>query len=132
MMFLWMALLTTGVLGFAAFCVSAMVASQARKRGYSFIVWVVAGMLGNPLFFLVLLAIMPDFARRKQREKEMAELEKKLAARKRMRVLAGNTDILQVPTATALPAVRERSLRDEETRMLPAPERSLGDEPTRL
>jgi hypothetical protein len=119
MMFLWMALLTTGVLGFAAFCVSAMVASQARKRGYSFIVWVVAGMLGNPLFFLVLLAIMPDFARRKQREKEMAELEKKL-------------DILQVPTATALPAVRERSLRDEETRMLPAPERSLGDEPTRL
>ena len=109
-----------------------MVAYQARKRGYSFTVWVVAGMLGNPLFFLVLLAIMPDFARRKQREKEMAELEKKLAARKRMRVLAANTDILQAPTATALPAAGERSLRAEETRALPAPERSLGDEPTRL
>jgi hypothetical protein len=60
--------------------ISASVALQARRRGYRFLVWLIAGALGNPLFFLVMLSIMPDFARKALRSKETADLEAKLAA----------------------------------------------------
>src|SRR4051794_21879682 len=51
-----------------------IIAVQARRRGYPFAAWLLAGTLGNPIFLLVLLGAMPDFRRRQLRKKEMADL----------------------------------------------------------
>jgi hypothetical protein len=99
---------------------SAIVAVQAHQRGYNFVVWLLAGVLANPVFFLVLLAIMPDYARKALRRQLAAELEEKLVAQR------------LVPPAAAQPStlVPQCSLGDQPT-VLP-PQRSLGDEETRL
>jgi hypothetical protein len=84
--------------------------------------WLVAGTLsGNPILFLVLLALMPDFSRKALRRKEMADLEAKLAARPRT-----------LPPVSPPPATvsRDLSVGDQVTELPPA--RSLGDEETRL
>jgi hypothetical protein len=102
-------------------CLAAIVAVQAQRRGYNFLVWFFAGLLGNAIFFLVLLAIMPDYARKRLRRKETEELEGKLDARADRAVRAAP------PAERAFPDV---SLGDRPTE-LPS-ERSLGDEETRL
>jgi hypothetical protein len=112
-----------------ALLLSAIVAVQARRRGYSLLVWLAAGALGNPLFFLVLLAMMPDRARQALRRRLRAELEAKLAARHKVLPVAAPT----LP-AGALPPTRSDvrpgvSVGDAVT--VAPPERSLGDEETR-
>jgi hypothetical protein len=124
-------LIVTYVLIFlACLAFSAIVAYQAARRGYSFVIWILAGLLGNPIFFLMLLAIMPDYARKAQRRKEMADLEAKLAARPKVlpppREPTQDMPLAGKPTATFS---RERSLGDQPT-LLPR-EHSLGDEETR-
>jgi hypothetical protein len=105
---------------------SLIVAVQARRRGYSLLVWLVGGVLGNPIFLLVLLPAMPDFARRRLRREERAELEERL--RRKVRVVEDEAgEVLAGPKAAERPA--ERSPGDQMTRL---PERSLGDEETRL
>jgi hypothetical protein len=109
---------------------SAIVAYQAARRGYSFVIWLLAGLLGNPIFFLMLLAIMPDFARKARRRKEMADLEAKLAAKPKglppPRETTPNMPLAEKPTGTFS---RERSLGDQPT--VPPREHSLGDDETR-
>lgn len=71
-------LLVVGFVLLVLLAFSAVVAGQAHARGYNFLVWLLAGVLGNPLLFLVLLAILPDHARKAQRYWLARELEKKL------------------------------------------------------
>ncbi len=116
----WLIALGGAALLFLAL-ISAIVAYQARQRGYHFIPWLIAGMLANPIFFLVLLAVMPDYARKARRRKYLAELESKLAGRSKM----------LPPTACAAPsraATPQRSIGDLPT--VDPPVRSLGDEET--
>jgi hypothetical protein len=119
------AALTLVVLLVVAFPFAAAVAVQARRRGYGFLAWLVGGTLGNPVFFLVLLALMPDLARRALRRKEMADLEAKLAGRPRT---------LPPPPgpAAAVPSTLsgDRSVGDLPTAL--PPDRSLGDDATML
>jgi hypothetical protein len=107
--------------------VSAIVAYQARQRGYSFFPWLIAGMLSNPVFFLVLLAVMPDWARKRRRRKYLAELESKLAARPP--VLPSTRPAAAPRAGKPLAVTPERSIGDLPT--VEPPERSLGDEETR-
>jgi hypothetical protein len=109
----WLLVLLVGFL----FLLSLIVPVQASQRGYNFFVWLVAGMLGNPIFLLVLLAIMPDFARKARRRKELAALEKKLT-----------DQVVLLDPADVLP-VEDESLGDQPT-ILP-PLRSIGDDETR-
>jgi hypothetical protein len=107
--------------------ISALVAYQARQRGYPFFPWLIAGMLANPIFFLVLLAVMPDYARKVRRRKYLAELESKLAARSK--ALSPTPRVTVPPRAGKSLAVSpERSIGDLPT--VDPPERSLGDEET--
>jgi hypothetical protein len=108
--------------------ISAIVAYQARRRGYPFIPWFLASMLANPIFFLVLLAVMPDFARKARRRKYLTELETKLAERSKTSPMVPRT--LAAPTGPSSTLSPERSLGDMPT--VEPPERSLGDEETRL
>jgi hypothetical protein len=121
-----------GLLLVVLFLVSAIVAVQARQRGYRFVIWVVTGMLGNPIFFLVLLAIMPDFARKALRGQILADLEAKLAGRPKVLPAApapAPTSPLPRPTAQPSTMPSDRSLGDQPTIL---PERSLGDQATLL
>jgi hypothetical protein len=102
---------------------SLIVAVQAFRRGYSLLLWLTAGCLGNPLFLLVLLAIMPDRARLARRRKELRLIEEKLAD------LAQKAALQPEPAGVVLPAASVGSLGDQPT-VLP-PVRSLGDEETR-
>jgi hypothetical protein len=107
--------------------ISAIVAYQARQRGYAFFPWLIAGMLANPIFFLVLLAVMPDYARKVRRRKYLAELESKLAGHSK--VLSATPRVPISPRAgKALAVAPERSIGDLPT--VDPPERSLGDEET--
>jgi flagellar biosynthesis protein FliQ len=123
-------MLTAGILAVIAVAVlfvaliAAIVAYQARQRGYSFVPWLIAGMLSNPIFFLVLLAVMPDFARKARRRQYRSELETKLAERAKpsqwVPRTAGQSATLSPECSLGdLPTVepRERSLGDEETRL---------------
>lgn len=120
-----------GVMVFFAFItllivvgIAAIVAVQASYRGYNVFVWLIAACLGNPVFLLILLGVLPDRARRGLRESELDDLD-----RRRRQVPR------RLPPATVEP-VRprttdvQRSLGDAETR-LPI-DRSLGDMETRL
>jgi hypothetical protein len=102
---------------------SLIVAAQASRRGYSLLLWLVAGCLGNPIFLLILLAIMPDRARLARRRQELFDLEKKLADR------AKRAAAELEPASVVLPPAAASSLGDQPT-VLP-PVRSLGDEETR-
>jgi hypothetical protein len=104
---------------------SPIVAVQAYWRGYRFLTWFVAGILVlNPVYLLVLLAILPDRARQARRRRERADLEARLAAR--ARGLPLSPAAAQPSPVTAAPDV---SLGDQPT--VAPPVRSLGDEETR-
>ncbi len=110
-------LLTFALFGLGAGVFVLPLALQARQRGYSLLVWLVAGLLGNPLFLLILLGVLPDFRRKALRQAEREDLQERLRRASQ-------------PPAPALPAgPLGRSLGDQVTRL---PERSLGDEETRL
>jgi hypothetical protein len=96
-----------------------IVAVQARRRGYALTVWLIASLVSNPIFLLLLLGVMPDFARRRLRETEMKDLESRL-----MRTARRATAEAIAPAADL-----QRSLGDQVTAL---PERSLGDVETRL
>jgi hypothetical protein len=108
--------------------VSLVVAIQARRRGYSLLTWVVAGMLVNPIFLLVLLGVLPDRRRKRLREKETEDLEHRLLRPPRHREEAAAPVALPVRPG-AIRAGLDRSLGDMPTNL---PERSLGDEETRM
>jgi hypothetical protein len=91
---------------------------QARQRGYSFWLWTVTSIFGNPLFIIVLLTLLPDARKQALRQQEMAELEAKLADQARR---------VATPDAAPVPAT---SVGDQITVVPPA--RSVGDEETRL
>ncbi len=62
------------------------VAIQAKQRGYSFWAWFLAGSLANVLFFVVMLAMMPDRSLARRRSAVRRELVAKLQGR---RLVAG-------------------------------------------
>ncbi len=94
------------------------VAWQAKRRGYSFWVWMLASVVSlNPLLILLVLVMLPDARKKRLREKEMSNLRKKLAALPPVE-LGG--DALAVSTA---------SLGDQST-TAPSALRSIGDEET--
>jgi hypothetical protein len=109
-------LLTVGLIVLGAGVFVLTVAVQAKRRGYSLLAWFVAGLLGNPLFLLVLLGILPDFRRKRLRKTEREDLEERLQRARR-------------PAEPAPAPSLERSLGDQATNV---PERSLGDEQTRM
>jgi hypothetical protein len=101
---------------------------QARKRGYSFWIWFIACVinLNLPIYLLVLLSLVPNRARKRQRLAFRAELEAKLAkitSPVSVRAFGGPT---MPPGSTA---TVDRSLGDMPT-IVPR-ERSLGDDETR-
>jgi hypothetical protein len=106
-----------------SFVLGLIVSVQARRRGHSFTAWLAGATLsGNPVLFLVLLALMPDFARKALRRKEAADLRARLAGRPR---------VLPPPGPAASPAPgRDVSVGDQPTEVPPS--RSVGDEETRL
>jgi hypothetical protein len=108
--------------------ISAIVAYQARQRGYHFFPWLMAGILANPIFFLVLLAIMPDRARKARRRRYLAELESNLAARPKVRPTAPAT--VSPRGGESVAVTPERSIGDLPT--VEPPDRSLGDEETHV
>src|SRR5262245_2101607 len=95
-----------------------VVGKQARQRGYSYWLWTVTSIFGNPLFIIVLLTLLPDARKQALRQTEMADLEAKLAEQVRR---------VAVPDAIRVPVA---SVGDQVTVVPPA--RSLGDEETRL
>jgi heme exporter protein D len=121
-------LITVGLVGVAGLCVAvgifAIPAMQAKRRGYSFFVWLLAGMLVvNPIYLLVVLGVSPHRKRQRLREQFRRELDAKLSA--------------AIPTTPAGP-IPERSLGDQPT-LAPgsagatdAPGRSVGDAATVL
>jgi hypothetical protein len=118
-------------------------AVQARRRGYSFVIWLLAGVAAfNPVFLMIVLATIPHRKRQQLREQFRRELDAKLAAGGVPAVLPAAPPVperslgdlaTRLPGASAAtdePPVRERSLGDEPT-VLPEA-RSVGDEPTRM
>lgn len=93
---------------------SGIVAIQAHRRGYSMGLWLLVSLLGNPIFSLVLLAIMPDRRLLALRRHERAMLDVELAS-------------LTVATPGApRPSDSHGSSNDI------VPMRSIGDRPTVL
>jgi hypothetical protein len=100
-------------------------AIQAKRRGYSFLVWFFAGLLVyNPIYLLIVLATIPHRSRQKQRVQFADELDAKLSA-------AG------LPVVTAVRPIPDRSLGDfatidpRTTAGKFSDAKSIGDEPTR-
>jgi hypothetical protein len=104
---------------------SLVVAVQARRRGYPMLPWLIAGLTGYGIFMLILLGVMPDFARKRQRVKEMADLESRLRNKLLPRSVDDGTETLTFPVRRDV----QRSVGDQVTRL---PERSIGDDETRL
>lgn len=111
-------LITLAVVGVAYVALALILALQARRRGHSLLVWLAAGLAGNMILLLVMLGVLPDFARKRLRKTEMEDLESRLKQR------AGGPPAARVPAADG-----QRSLGDQVTA---PPERSLGDVETRL
>jgi hypothetical protein len=97
-----------------------ILAVQARRRGYSLLVWVLAGALSNSILLLILLGVLPDYRRKRQRIQELADLEKRLLEASQRKAGWPSVD-------AGAPRV-DRSLGDLPTIL---PPRSLGDEVTR-
>jgi hypothetical protein len=96
---------------------SGYLARQARRRGYSFWLWFLVNFVTlNPLLVLIVLAVLPDARKMALRQKLLAELEAKLAARP--------------PAPRPGAAVPAGSLGDQTTAVPPG-FRSIGDEETR-
>lgn len=130
-----LALLPFGMAGLVIFSIPPF---QAKRRGYSFFVWLITGiLLYNPIYLLVVLSVSPHRKRQQMRVQFCCEIDAKLAANAPAVVAAGSIperslgDQPTVPpwsaAATADPA---RSLGDASTVMPPA--QSLGDKMTRL
>jgi heme exporter protein D len=95
------------------------VARQAKRRGYSFWLWLLANLVTlNPLLVLIVLAVLPDARKMALRRELRAELEARLAARPRPEA------------ALPGPAVPACSIGDQAT-VVPPQLRSIGDEETR-
>jgi hypothetical protein len=122
------------LLGLGVF-LAALPAFQAYRRGYNGVVWCLAGLLGqNPIFVLVVLAMVPHRSRQRLREEFAQELDAKLAGRDLP--VAGSTvgkpvrDRSIGDAATDVPGrIDTRSVGDQVTEL---PHRSLGDDQTRL
>jgi hypothetical protein len=103
---------------------AAILAFQAHRRGFNFVVWMLAGLLAvNPLFPLVLLGILPSRARRTQRAAALNELERCLRDKQSAR-----------PPSSPGPVVREaeRIADVPPSTIAEMPQRSVGDEVTRF
>lgn len=113
-------------------------AFQARRRGYSLFAWLTAGLLAlNPLLVILMLAIAPNYARKRMRRKFLAELDAKLEGRPALAVeqaaaVVPAHSLGDMPTRGPDDEQRGllRSLGDMPTRM--PPERSIGDDETRM
>jgi hypothetical protein len=114
------------LLVFAA--IASIVAYQASQRGYSFLVWLGAGMLGNPVFLLILLGVLPNRAMRRRREKELDDIRARVDAIPRKVAPPPKPSDIQRSMGDAETVLPDRSIGDAVTRL---PERSIGDEPTR-
>jgi hypothetical protein len=104
---------------------SLVVAVQARRRGYPLVAWLLAGLSGYGIFLLILLGVMPDLARKRQRVKEMEDLESRLRRKLLPRQVGVGTETLPFLSGRDV----QRSVGDQPTVL---PERSLGDDETRL
>jgi hypothetical protein len=133
---LWIGLASVpiGLIGLAIFSIPAV---QAKRRGYSFFVWLLAGVLvTNPIYLLVVLGVLPHRKRQRLREQLRRELDAKLAAAAPAAVRAGPVIERSVgdqptvmPGVAAATDVPLRSIGDAATVM--PPQRSVGDEATR-
>jgi hypothetical protein len=95
-----------------------LIPAQAHARGHGFMSWFIIQLLAlNPLYPLVLVALLPNKARNRLREQYAAELDRKLAT-------STSHDEVQPGSANL-----QRSLGDAPT-YVPV-ERSLGDQATR-
>jgi hypothetical protein len=97
-----------------------ILASQAHRRGFSFPVWLLAGILAvNPLFPLVLLGFLPSRTRRAQRRAAQEDLERRLAGELRnipSSVPGPGGAKTEPPPTSPTPELPGRSVGDEETR----------------
>ena len=122
----WLILLGQGIL-VLVLAMYVAIPWQARRRGYSFWLWLIATFVAfNPIIMLVLLALMPNRARKRLREKFRAELNAKLAARTGRPLVPAAAVAAHSLAGSTMP---ERSLGDMPT--VAPPDRSLGDEATR-
>ncbi|HEY2787502.1 MAG TPA: hypothetical protein VGJ05_21275 [Fimbriiglobus sp.] len=111
-----------GVFGFLILLV-VPVAYQAYRRGYNPIIWGIVGLLTfNPLFPLIILAMVPHRSRLRLRDQFTRELEAKLAAR------VGSKSR---PTSESGSPRTETSTVGDQVTELPQ-NRSIGDDQTRL
>jgi hypothetical protein len=113
-------LLALGAMAVVGLLLMLIPAYQAYHRGYNPVVWGLAGFFSsNPLFVLIVLAMVPHRARRRLRERYREELDAKLAA-----VGAG-------PAGEPTRAARADTFTvgDAATRL---PDRSIGDDLTRM
>jgi hypothetical protein len=118
----WIFLLPLGLLSVVVLPLSAMLAYQARQRGYNSGIWFLAGVLCvNPMIPLVVLALLPHRGRQALRLKEESALTDKLAeaAAQHSPALVSSPDDMPLR-----PAPPERST-------VAFPPQSLGDEVTR-
>lgn len=110
-----------------------MVPLQARGRGLGFWSWLALQFVAlNPLYPLILIALLPNRAKMRRRRKYAAELDRKL--------MAAGRPLLHV-AADTLPVPLDRSVGDLVThdpalasllgdRSTARPDRSVGDLPT--
>ncbi len=135
----WIGILIAVVLVFLILLPFALIlASQAKKRGYRGGTWFLTGLLSfNPMFPLVVLALLPHRARQARRLKELQALQEKLAearapvAAKVQGAPRPEASPPAVPSAAASTAsFPSQSVGDQATRDFPAA--SLGDEITRV
>jgi hypothetical protein len=135
---MWVVPMTIAIVAFLLF-VFAIPAIQAKRRGYSFFIWLLAGILAlNPIYLLVVLSTVPHRKRQRLRATFAEELDARLktagipmtmqAARPAPGRSLGDLATMD-PGSTASRPASGRSLGNELTRM-PSP-RSLGDEETR-
>lgn len=72
---------TVGTMLVMAGVVFYVLGSQARRRGHGWVSWVVFSLFArNPVYPIILLALLPNKARMRLRDEFAAELDAKLAA----------------------------------------------------
>jgi hypothetical protein len=118
----WIFLVPLGLLSVVVLPLSAMLAYQARQRGYHSAVWFLAGVLCvNPMIPLVVLALLPYRTRQALRLKEEKVLRDKLAEAAAQHSPALDSRPDETPPRPVLP----------EGCTATYPPQSLGDEVTR-
>ena len=99
------------------------VAYQAYRRGYNPIIWGLFGLFAlNPIFPLVILALVPHRSRLRLREQYTRELDEKLTER--------GGEAIRYGTELDKPQPETHSLGDRATEH--PYNRSIGDDQTRL